>query len=235
LSEQTGSTSSTEDVAFALRVRQGDHDAFQALYERYGGAVLGLAQSVVRDRAVAEDITHDVFLGFWRNPNAFEPSRGQFVAWLLRVARNRAIDVLRKRREVPFGNARATQDGESVDPTQWLADPEPGPESQAMVGTLADGVRNALMTLPADHRHLLELAYFGGLTQREIAVRLNRPLGTVKTQMRSSLIKLSRLETVQSLITSVDHDQLVEGERGNPGSWSLTSANAADVAGPETS
>ena len=124
LIEESQSTSFAEDVAFALRVRQGDHSAFQALYERYGGAVLGLAQSVVRDRAVAEDITHDVFLGFWRNPNAFEPSRGQFVAWLLRVTRNRAIDVLRKRREVPFGNARASQDGEAVDPTQWLADPE---------------------------------------------------------------------------------------------------------------
>ena len=91
------------------------------------------------------------------------------------------------------------------------------------------------MTLPADHRQLLELAYFGGLTQREIAVRLNRPLGTVKTQMRSSLMKLAKLESVQALITSEDHDQIVEGERGNAGSWGMTPAVAADVVNPETS
>lgn len=229
------STSGSEDVAFALRVRQGDHGAFRALYERYGGAVLGLAQSVVRDRAVAEDITHDVFLGFWRNPHAFEPSRGQFVAWLLRVTRNRAIDILRKRREVPFGNSRTVQDGEAADPSQWLADPDPGPESRAVVQTLGDDVRTALMTLPPDHRVLLELAYFGGLTQREIATRLNRPLGTVKTQMRSSLMKLAKLESVQALITSGDHDQIVEGERGDAGNWTMAPAVAADVGNPESS
>ena len=89
------------------------------------------------------------------------------------------------------------------------------------------------MTLPADHRRLLELAYFGGLTQREIALRLNRPLGTVKTQMRSSLMKFAKLESVQSLITSADHDQIVEGERGKAGSWGMTSAGPADVVGPE--
>lgn len=221
-------------MVLALRVRQGDHAAFRALYERYAAAVLGLAQSVVRDRSVAEDITHDVFLGYWRNPQAFEPSRGQFVAWLLRVTRNRAIDVLRKRREVSFGNLRASEDGETSDPSQWIADPEPGPESRAVVRALAESVRSALMTLPADHRQLLELAYFGGLTQREIAIRLNRPLGTVKTQMRSSLMKLAKLESVQALITSEDHDRIVEGGRGNAGSWSMTPATAADVVNPES-
>jgi RNA polymerase sigma-70 factor, ECF subfamily len=235
LTDEIQSNSLSEDMALALRVRQGDHGAFRALYERHGGAVLGLAQSVVRDRAAAEDITHDVFLGFWRNPHAFEPSRGQFVAWLLRVTRNRSIDVLRKRREVPFGNSRAVQDGEATDPSQWLADPDPGPESRAVVHTLADGVRSALMTLPPDHRQLLELAYFGGLTQREIALRLNRPLGTVKTQMRSSLMKLAKLESVQALITSEDHDRIVEGERGNAGSWNMAPAGTADVINPESS
>ena len=224
----------SDDVTFALRVRKGDDDAFRALYERYSGAVLGLAQSVVRDRAAAEDITHDVFLGFWRNPHGFEPSRGQFVAWLLRVTRNRSIDVLRKRRDVPFGNYRPSQEGDEMDPTHWLADTEPGPEAQAIVRTLGDDVRDALRTLPADHRQLLELAYFGGLTQREIAERLNRPLGTVKTQMRTSMMKLAKLSALQALATSTESDQIVEVGRGGTGGWRATSAAAPDISGPET-
>ena len=235
MTDRTQDRSSADDVGFALRVRQGDHDAFRALYDRYGSAVLGLAQSVVHDRAAAEDITHDVFLGFWRNPYAFEPARGQFVAWLLRVTRNRAIDVLRKRRDVTFSNARSAQDGEALDPTQWIADPEPGPESEAVTHTLAGDMRAALRTLPDDHRQLLELAYFGGLTQREIAERLHRPLGTVKTQMRTSLMKLSRLASVRELATSMELDRIVVEERQNSGSWSLTSANPAESVGPETS
>jgi RNA polymerase sigma-70 factor (ECF subfamily) len=235
VTEASHDRSTAEDVAFALRVRQGDHDAFRSLYERYGGAVLGLAQSVVHDRAAAEDITHDVFLGFWRNPYGFEPSRGQFVAWILRVTRNRAIDVIRKRRDMTFGSSRSSEDGEAIDPAQWIADPDPGPESEAVTHTLADDVRAALRTLPDDHRQLLELAYFGGLTQREIAERLHRPLGTVKTQMRTSLMRLSKLGSIQSLATSAEPDKLVEERRGEPGSWSLTSVNPADVTGPESS
>src|SRR5690606_12222866 len=97
-SDQMAETTHAEDVALALRVRQGDHDAFRALYDRYSSSVLGLAQSVVHDRGAAEDIVHDVFIGLWRNPHAYEPGRGHFIAWLLRVTRNRSIDVLRKRR-----------------------------------------------------------------------------------------------------------------------------------------
>lgn len=235
MTSQTQESAPSEDIALALRVRHGDHDAFRELYERYGSAVLGLAQSVIRDRTAAEDITHDVFLGFWRNPHGFEPSRGQFIAWLLRVTRNRAIDVLRKRRDVSFGNARSTLEGEQPDPTQWVVDPDPGPEVKALVRAIGDDVRAALMTLPEDHRQLLELAYFGGLTQREIAERVHRPLGTVKTQMRSSLMKLAKLEAIQALTQSGEADELVVEKRGDTGSWSLTSARAADVIGPESS
>lgn len=235
LTSQTQDSAPSEDTALALRVRHGDHEAFRELYERYGSAVLGLAQSVIRDRSAAEDITHDVFLGFWRNPHGFEPSRGQFIAWLLRVTRNRAIDVLRKRRDVSFGNTRSTVEGDQPDPTQWVVDPDPGPELHALVRTVADDVREALKSLPDDHRQLLELAYFGGLTQREIAERVHRPLGTVKTQMRSSLMRLAKLESIQALTQSEKEDDLVLEERGDTGSWSLTSARVSDNIGPESS
>src|SRR4029079_8301319 len=131
LTDESHYRSTAEDIAFALRVRQGDHDAFRALYERYGNAVLGLAQSVVHDRSAAEDITHDVVLCSWRTRCAFEPSRGLFVAWILRVTRNRSIDILRKRRDLSFGNTRTTQGGETIDPNQWLAEPTSAPGARA--------------------------------------------------------------------------------------------------------
>jgi RNA polymerase sigma-70 factor (ECF subfamily) len=223
----------TDDVALATRVRQSDHDAFQSLYERYGGAVLGLAHSIVHDRTSAEDITHDVFLGFWKNPHAFEPSRGQFVAWLLRVTRNRAIDLLRRRRDVTFANARPTADGEAADPTQWIVDPDPTPETEAVARSLADDVRAALATLPPEHRMLLEMAYFGGLTQREIAERVKRPLGTVKTQMRTSLMKLGRLANVRALAQSATEGQSVSDRGSGPEAWSLMSARASESVDPD--
>ena len=233
MADERQKAATAEDIERAMRVRQGDHAAFRSLYEQYGGAVLGLAQSVVHDHSVAEDITHDVFLGFWRNPHAFEPSRGQFIAWLLRVTRNRAIDVLRRRRDVPFGGMRAATDSDAGDPTQWIVDTDPSPETQAVRRTIADDVRAALASLPVEHRRLLELAYFGGLTQREIAERVNRPLGTVKTQMRTSLMKLSQLASVQSLATSSDRDQIVNQESDSTSDWTLTSLHSSRLTEPD--
>jgi RNA polymerase sigma-70 factor (ECF subfamily) len=232
--ETASDTTRSEDVTLALRVRSGDHEAFRALYDRYASSVLGLAQSVVRDRGAAEDIVHDVFAGFWKNPHAFEPGRGHFVAWLLRVTRNRSIDILRKRRDVPFGNAPASADGEAIDPTQWLQDSDPTPETQAITTTLGIDVRAALRQLPDDHRQLLELAYFGGLTQREIAERLNRPLGTVKTQMRTSMMRLAKLAELQGWSTSNRNDRLVEEDNGGGGTWGSTGHRAESIAGPES-
>jgi RNA polymerase sigma-70 factor, ECF subfamily len=234
LADERQESGSGRDIERALRVRQGDHAAFRSLYEEYGSSVLGLAQSVVHDRAAAEDITHDVFLGFWRNPHAFEPSRGQFVAWLLRVTRNRSIDVLRRRREVAFGGIRSSTTGELADPTQWIVDEEPGPETQAVGRAIAEDVRAALRALPAEHRQLLELAYFGGLTQREIAERVNRPLGTVKTQMRTSLMKLARMSQLRSLATSREASPIVNEERESAGDWSLSSFRSASLSNPES-
>lgn len=222
-------------MQLAARVRLGDHDAFRALYDRHSGSVLGLAQSVVRDRSAAEDITHDVFLGFWRNPHAYEPSRGQFIAWLLRVTRNRSIDILRRRREQTFTGAQSSSGSDPVDPSHWIPDPDPGPEPQAIGLATAGQIREALLTLPSEHRRLLELAYFGGLTQREIAERVGKPLGTVKTQMRSSLMKLAQLSAIRLLATSEPREQTVKQMGGSPGDWELAEARPRDVLGTEPS
>ena len=208
----------TPDAELTRGLRGGDHGAFRMLYERHVTAVFSVARAVLRDEAVAEEVVHDVFLNLWRQPQSYEPSRGNFQGWLLRVARNRSIDLLRQRRDVPFGTLIDPEASEGADPAAWLADTDPDPADQAVAVTTAEAVRRALASIQPDHRILLELAYFGGLTQREIALKLDRPLGTVKTQMRTSMRRLAELlreeREPQSGVLAPNVDQSHEaGER----------------------
>jgi RNA polymerase sigma-70 factor, ECF subfamily len=173
------------DRALMRRVVERDEAALTALYDRYAPVVNGLARSILRDPALAEEATHDVFLRLWQQPSVYDPARGTFAGWLLRVARNRAIDLLRRRREEPESTA-------GMEVASWIADPEPGPEEQALAGLHRDEVRRALETLTSDHRQLLELAYMTGLSQSQIAQRLDRPLGTVKSQIRAAMSRLAQ-------------------------------------------
>lgn len=182
-----------DDIELTRRLRHGNAEAFAALYDRYASAVYGLTRAILRDDRLAEEATHDVFLGLWQQPHAYEASRGAFVAWLLRVARNRSIDLLRRRREQPFATTLTDDGSPGLDVASWLVDPDPDPADQAVAATTRHEVRAALADLPPDHRRLLELAYFGGLTQRQIADHLNRPLGTVKTQIRTAMRRLADL------------------------------------------
>jgi len=168
-------------------------EALTVLYDRHSAAVFGMARTILRDRRLAEEVGHDVFLLIWQNPTLFEPTRGAFGGWLLRVTRNRAIDLLRKKREQSFADGPTSDDGQALDPASWLVDPDPDPSEQAMATMTRLEVGRALGQLTDDHRRLLELAYFGGLTQREISERLGRPLGTVKTQMRTAMQRLAIL------------------------------------------
>jgi len=171
------------------RVRARDEAAFAALYDRYAAQVNGVALSILRNPALAEEATHDVFLRLWQQPGAFDPARGTFAGWLLRVARNRAIDLLRRRRE-------DTGVGGDADFTSWIADPAPGPEDEAIDRLRRQVVHEALRALSPDHRQLLELAYFTGMSQSQIAAHLGRPLGTVKSQIRAAMGRLAdRLAT----------------------------------------
>lgn len=184
------------DRALMRRVREGDEDAFTALYDRYAAQVNGVALSILRSPALAEEATHDVFLRLWQQPASFDPARGSFAGWLLRVARNRAIDVLRRRRE-ESGN------GPDSDVTSWIVDPGPGPEDEALDRMRRQMVREALGALTPDHRQLLELAYFAGLSQSQIAAHLGRPLGTVKSQIRAAMGRLAdRLAASGEMIES---------------------------------
>jgi RNA polymerase sigma-70 factor (ECF subfamily) len=181
-----------DDGALMWRVREGDAAAFATLYDRYAPQIYGLTRAVLRDDRLAEEATHDVFLNLWQRPQVFERGQGAFVGWLLRIARNRAIDLLRRRREQPFA-VPSGAGGESPDVAGWLVDPDPDPADQAISLLAGRDVHAALARLAPDHRRLLELAYFGGLSQSEIAAQLDRPLGTVKTQIRTAMQRLADL------------------------------------------
>lgn len=172
------------DRALMRLIVAGREDAFAAIYDRYAAQVNGVALSILHSPALAEEATHDVFLRLWQQPAAFDPARGTFAGWLLRVARNRAIDIVRRRREEPVN-------GREEDVSSWIVDPAPGPEEETLDRLNQQLVREALSELAPDHRYLLELAYFTGLSHSQIAAYLGRPLGTVKSQIRVAMGNLA--------------------------------------------
>ena len=171
------------------RLAGKDLGAFGALYDRYSDLVYSVALRVVADTHVAEDVTQDVFLRVWRRPEQFDVKRGRFVTWLLSVTRNRSIDVRRSAGRRLRREALPPVDGEEEDvipSTDERDDP-------ALATVLADerrAVRKALEVLPQEQKLAIQLAYFGGLTQQEIANQLGQPLGTVKTRIRLGMQKM---------------------------------------------
>jgi RNA polymerase sigma-70 factor (ECF subfamily) len=158
------------------------------LYDRYSRLVFGLALHLVGDAAGAEDVTQDVFLQVWRRVATYVPERGSVSTWLSRIARNRAIDVLRQKGVRPEGHSVGW--GDNFD--EELVAPG-NVEASAELTLLRQGVRTALMRLPDAQRRVVVLAYFGGYSHAQIAALLNQPLGTVKTRIRLAMERLRRL------------------------------------------
>lgn len=169
----------TQDAQLLDRVRRGDEQAMATLYDRYSKVVYSVALRVLRDPASAEDILQDVFLGLWRRPQTFVAARGSLGGWLAVVARNRAIDTLRRK--------RPSEHVEEV----YLASPF-NLADEAERNTLMQRARAIIMHLPLEQRKTLEMAYFDGLTHSEIAEITGDPLGTVKTRIRSALLSLRK-------------------------------------------
>lgn len=161
------------------RVASGDRGAFAELYDRYASAVYGTCLRVLREPHAAEDAAQEAFAAVWRHAAAFDAARGAAGAWIGRVARNAALDASRRRA------LRVT--APEVDPV----DDRENPEDLAVAADEAFRLRLALETLPERERVVLTLAYTDGLTQSEIAERLELPLGTVKTRTRSGLARLA--------------------------------------------
>jgi len=166
-----------EDAGVLMaRVRERDADAFESLYDAHHRLVYGVALRMLGDGAGAEDVTQTVFLKVWNSPDLFRG--GNFAAWIVRVTRNRALDVLRTRAVRNESElSEALPEAESI-------------EDAAFARIDAERVRAALAALPAEQREPIELGFFGGITHEELARRFDTPLGTIKTRIRSGLRKL---------------------------------------------
>jgi RNA polymerase sigma-70 factor (ECF subfamily) len=155
------------------RLTAGDQQALGEFYDRYAGLVNGLALRILRNSTEAEDVVQEVFVQVWRQAERYDPARGSAEAWLCTIARSRALDRLRRRTSRREDREEAAPGTSAVPKTEE-----------------ALAVRKALSTLSEDQRVALELAYYEGLTQSEIAERLGEPLGTIKTRIRTAMIRL---------------------------------------------
>lgn len=174
------------DSALVERMTQGDERALAALYDRYSGMLFAMLMRILRDRHAAEEVLQDLFLQLWRDAARFDSSRGSLPGWLLVCGRNRAISRLRtrERREVV----------EDIETFQVHALPSSvNMEDEAHRALLVEKLRAAMAALPREQREAVELAYFEGMTQTEIAARTGSPLGTVKSRVRSAMQALKEL------------------------------------------
>ncbi len=180
-------TEPAEEQRLMARIAAGDQEAFRALYERYVDLVYSMALKVMRDPAAAEDVVQDVFLRIWQRADRFDASRGRLATWLLSVARNRAIDLLRRdKRQRTVANALDEARDDSALVAHWYA------ERDAFVHLSLD-------ILPPEQRQCIELAFFYGLSHNDIAEMLQLPLGTVKSRIRLGMQKLqAALQAEQS-------------------------------------
>lgn len=174
------------DAALMEKVMGGDESAFALLYDRYSPMLFGMLMRILQDSQAAEEVLQDIFLQLWRKPEQFDAARGRLPAWLTVIGRNRAISKLR---------GRPTQ--EVLEHTDGLyANTLPSSqnvESEAARKQMLDTLKLAMDKLPAEQRQAIELAYFEGMTQSEIAARTGSPLGTVKTRVRTGMLSLKQL------------------------------------------
>jgi len=183
-----GMAKEPSDAELMRRVGDGDGAALSQLYQRFGRPCYSLARRICAEEGLAEDVVQEVFLTLWRNPTRFDPSRGSFVTWLLTVTHHKAVDSVRKDSAIRRRTVTAPEAGEDWSPT-----PIPGADQAALARVAAGQVRAALHRLPVEQRQALALAYFGGHTQREIALQTGVPLGTVKSRMFTAVQRLRTL------------------------------------------
>jgi RNA polymerase sigma-70 factor, ECF subfamily len=177
-------TSLRDEELLELVLRRQD-SALGEMYDRYGRLIYTIAIRITGDRETAEEVVQDVFQNVWQAAGGFQPGIGSFSSWLFGIARHRAIDATRSKRE------RARSREQNLDAVPLTA--ETNIERTVDQSLLRDAVRLALNELPNNQRQVIEMAYYGELTRAEIAEKLGEPLGTIKTRLRLGLIKLHDL------------------------------------------
>lgn len=186
------------DEAVVALVSRSEESALAELYDRYGSVAYSHARRIVRDPDLAEDVVQETFLSVWRGAGRFVPERARAGAWLMMLVHRRAVDLVRReqrRRADPIGEEELSDQQES------------SAEDSAWLRLERERIQAALRRLPDQHRELIELAYYGGFTQSQLADRLGRPVGTIKSQMYAALARLREI--------------LEDGSR--EGSWQTTS------------
>jgi len=181
---RTSSPVDEADRAALARISGGELAALEELYDRYKTMAYSIAYRITNDATLAEDVVQDAFLGAWRNAARYVEGRGSVKTWLLSIVHHRAIDAIRRR--------RPTSELPEIDAGLPEALTLPDVWGEVSAGLDAEAVRQALVGLSDVQREALELAYFGGLTQQEIAERTGTPLGTVKSRMRLGLLAMRR-------------------------------------------
>jgi RNA polymerase sigma-70 factor, ECF subfamily len=166
-------------------VQRGDPQAFELLYDRHGGAAYSLAYRIVGKQAAAEDVVQEALLSIWRSRRRYDPTRGSVRTWILGIVHNRAIDGLRR-------SSVHERRRETLDVVEERFEASERTDVEVARREEARSVRGALETLPTEQRQTIELAYFGGFTQNQIAELMDEPVGTVKGRMRLGLDKMRR-------------------------------------------
>lgn len=173
----------SDDVVLLHHIAKGDDVALATFYDRWVQPVYTIVVHLLRDADEAEDVLEETFWQVWQRAAAFDPARGSPRTWVLTIARSRALDRLRARGRRP----------DAAPLPDLLASNEPDPAASMEAQERREQVTRALATLPEQQRRALELAYFGGFTQSEIAEHLKQPVGTIKTRMRLGMQKLRAL------------------------------------------
>lgn len=176
-----------DDLELHRRLSGGERGAFDELYRRYAGAAYGLAYRLTGQQLLAQDVVHDAFLALWRAPEAYDPARGPFRTFFLSLVHHRAVDTIRREERLRARTERAANLEPVVD-----EDVAESVTEDAFLGVRRKEVREALAELPDEQRQVLEMAYFGGKTQVQIAEELGIPLGTVKTRTLAAMRKLRK-------------------------------------------
>jgi RNA polymerase sigma factor (sigma-70 family) len=177
-------TEHLSDHGLLALVARGDRDAFARLYDLYAAPAYSLALRVVRDRDLAADVVQDAFLAIWNQASKFDSSRGQPSTWILTVTHHKAVDIVRREER---------RRAEAMDEVREMPDASAPVEEQAWQGVAREQVRAAMSKLPDPHREVLELAYFAGYTQSQLAERLAVPVGTVKSRTFAAMNALREL------------------------------------------
>lgn len=177
-----------DDMELIRKIGLGDRDSFEDFYRRYSGLVYSTAYRVLNNQTDAEDVTQDVMFMIWEKSPMYDPARGKPITWAVTMTRNKAIDRLRS---VQRRFRLQDEVEKEANPDDFIHERRPVDELDAM--EKGNIVRTAVMKLSKEQREVIEMAYFGGLTQQEIAAKLREPLGTVKARIRRGMLRLKKM------------------------------------------